>query len=60
MQGGDLRHALKTLDGRAEQLRWHSNGAKIALDVIQGIQFLHSHGVCYAVRADCQMLCISS
>lgn len=45
MEGGDLRHALKTIDGRAEQLRWHNKGAKIALDVIQGIQFLHSYGV---------------
>lgn len=44
-QGGDLRHALKGLGSRAAQLRWHNKGAHIALDVIKGLHFLHSHGV---------------
>ena len=56
MQGGDLRHALKTIDGRAEQLKWHNKGAKIALDVIQGIRFLHSYGVSHAVHTESRML----
>ena len=45
IQGGDLRHALKGLGSRAAQLRWHNKGAHIALDVIKGLHFLHSHGV---------------
>ncbi|DBA88396.1 TPA: hypothetical protein ACH3X2_004890 [Trebouxia sp. C0005] len=45
MEGGDLRHALKGLGSKAAQLRWHNKGAHIALDVIKGLHFLHTHGV---------------
>ncbi len=46
MQGGDSRHALKGLGSKAAaQLRWHNKGAHIALDVIKGLHFLHTHGV---------------
>ena len=45
LQGGDLRHAIKGLDARAAQLQWHNKGGQVALDVVQGLHFLHSHGV---------------
>lgn len=40
MQGGDLQHALKS-----PALKWYQNGAWIALDIINGIHFLHTHNV---------------
>ena len=44
MQGGDLNNALKELS-IAPLLTWYNHGAKIALDIIKGLQFLHSHNV---------------
>lgn len=40
MQGGDLQHAVKS-----PALKWYKNGAWIALDIINGIRFLHTHNV---------------
>lgn len=43
MEGGDLRAAL-TADVEGN-LRWWKNGKSIALDVVRGLHFLHSHAV---------------
>ena len=43
LQGGDLRHALGGPHHAA--LSWYKLGAQIALDVIKGLHFLHSHNV---------------
>lgn len=45
MEGGDLKHALKSLGNRSRQLQWYRMGSTIALDVIKGIHFFHTHGV---------------
>ena len=42
-QGGDLRHALGGLHRAA--LGWYNLGAKLALDVVKGLQFFHNHKV---------------
>lgn len=43
LQGGNLRQALtNSSDG---ELKWHNKGANIALDIVRGLHFLHSHGV---------------
>ena len=44
MQGGDLCAALRAID-TAPVLRWYNRGAQIALDIINGLRFLHSHNV---------------
>ncbi|KAL3150423.1 hypothetical protein ABBQ32_000259 [Trebouxia sp. C0010 RCD-2024] len=43
MEGGDLRNAMK--GHFAPALRWYNHGAGIALDIIKGIQFLHSRNI---------------
>ena len=44
LQGGDLRAAL-TSNPTSPALRWYNSGAQIALDIIKGLHFLHSHKV---------------
>ncbi|KAL3138988.1 hypothetical protein ABBQ32_005793 [Trebouxia sp. C0010 RCD-2024] len=44
MEGGDLHNALQELS-TAPQLSWYINGANVALDVIKGLRFLHSHNI---------------
>lgn len=39
--GGNLCRALKT----DEELSWYKKGHRIALDIVRGLHFLHSHGV---------------
>ncbi|DBA72727.1 TPA: hypothetical protein ACH3X2_010123 [Trebouxia sp. C0005] len=43
MEGGDLRHALTNSSNG--ELQWRKKGAMIALDLVRGLHFLHSHGV---------------
>ncbi|DBB04569.1 hypothetical protein WJX77_008736 [Trebouxia sp. C0004] len=43
MEGGDLRHALTNSSNG--ELQWRKKGAVIALDLVRGLHFLHSHGV---------------
>ncbi|KAL3148304.1 hypothetical protein ABBQ38_013768 [Trebouxia sp. C0009 RCD-2024] len=43
MEGGNLRQALTNNSDGA--LKWHNKGASIALDIVRGLHFLHSHGV---------------
>ncbi|DBA93955.1 TPA: ubiquitin-protein ligase E3 Brl2 [Trebouxia sp. C0004] len=43
MQGGDLRQALQ--GPWAASLIWYNKGAKIALDVIKGLHFLHQNRI---------------
>lgn len=50
MQGGDLQNALKGLS-TAPALSWYNRGAQIALDIIQGLHFLHSNNV--SLRSTC-------
>ena len=51
VQGGDLRHALTNSSNG--ELQWRNKGASIALDLVRGLHFLHSHGV----RAPCRLCC---
>ena len=44
VQGGNLRKALQFAEGR-QQLNWYCKGSNIALDIIRGLQFLHSQSV---------------
>lgn len=44
MQGGDLNNALR-MNLAAPELSWYNRGARIALDIIKGLHFLHSHNV---------------
>ncbi|DBA78006.1 TPA: hypothetical protein ACH3X1_009098 [Trebouxia sp. C0004] len=44
MEGGDLRQALQSSEGK-QQLQWYKKGSVIALDIIKGLHFLHSHSV---------------
>lgn len=44
MEGGDLRQALQSSEGN-QQLHWCKKGSVIALDIIKGLHFLHSHSV---------------
>lgn len=43
VQGGDLRHALT--NSRTGDMQWQNKGAIIALDIVRGLHYLHSHGV---------------
>lgn len=43
LQGGNLRQALT--DSSDGELKWDKKGATIALDIVRGLHFLHSHGV---------------
>lgn len=43
MEGGDLRHALGGAHRAA--LGWYNLGAKLALDVVKGLQFFHNHKI---------------
>ena len=54
LQGGDLRHALTNCSNG--ELKWHNKGATIALDIVRGLHFLHSHGV--SGRISAAFLCI--
>ncbi|KAL0053929.1 hypothetical protein WJX82_001314 [Trebouxia sp. C0006] len=44
MEGGDLRQALQSSEGK-QQLHWYKTGSVVALDIIKGLHFLHSHCV---------------
>ncbi|KAL3150426.1 hypothetical protein ABBQ32_000262 [Trebouxia sp. C0010 RCD-2024] len=44
MEGGDLNNALR-MNLAAPELSWYNRGARIALDIIKGLHFLHSHNV---------------
>ena len=48
-QGGDLRQALQSSEGK-QQLHWYKKGSAIALDIIKGLHFLHSHSVSLAIH----------
>ncbi len=50
-QGGDLRHALTNCSNG--ELQWRKKGAAIALDLVRGLHFLHSHGVRHALCRHC-------
>lgn len=43
LQGGDLRQALT--NSRNGEMKWHNKGAIIALDIVRGLHYLHSHEV---------------
>ena len=43
LQGGDLKQALRGPYKTA--LSWYNKGAKVALEVMKGLHFLHCHGV---------------
>ena len=48
LQGGDLHEALMQHDCsklRQESITWYNRGAKIALDVARGLQYLHGRKV---------------
>ena len=47
-QGGDLRQALQSSEGK-QQLHWYKTGSVVALDIIKGLHFLHSHSVSLAI-----------
>ena len=43
MEAGDLRRALWEDEGN--DFAWHQRGQHVALDIAQGLAFLHSSGV---------------
>ena len=46
MQGGDLRTALWTDDIEGtDEWGWHQRGRAAALDVAEGLNFLHCNGI---------------
>ena len=48
LQGGDLHEALMQHDSskaHQESVTWYNGGAKIALDVAHGLQYLHGRKV---------------
>ena len=47
LQGGDLWHAMHNHETRPG-LKWYKGGAQIALDIINGLHFLHSHNVSFS------------
>ena len=52
LQGGDLKQALRGPYRTA--LGWYNKGAKVALEVMKGLHFLHCHGVSpYTASAVC-------
>lgn len=55
LQGGHLRQALtNSSDG---ELKWDKKGATIALDIVRGLHFLHSHGVSHYSFCTLMILC---
>ena len=49
VQGGDLHHALRGIL-TAAPLRWYKHGAHVALDIINGLHFLHCHNVSFSCK----------
>ncbi|KAE8883033.1 hypothetical protein PF003_g32913 [Phytophthora fragariae] len=43
MEGGDLRHVLRSFKRRGSPLSWSSHKAVISLHIAQAMQYLHSH-----------------
>lgn len=58
VQGGDLYAAIKGIH-TPPVLNWYKNGAQIALDIINGLRFLHSHNVSLSLNHTC-LICGSA
>lgn len=49
LQGGDLWNALHSIAAAPPVLRWRNAGRQIALDIINGLHFLHSHNASFSL-----------